>query len=156
MNAGTRARSNGVEVRSAFSPRIRAWTPSITGARLSGAAAATGWNHILCALSGLTWYLQFFFYGMGTTQLGRLNQASWPLHMASIVLFATLWGRSILAIYRRPAAYFVLPFLVVFSLHAFTESVVLLPNDLVWLLFSACTVKLAAPDRPGPAIAPPP
>ncbi len=57
-----------------------------------GAAVRPGWNLFFCALAGVTWYLQFFFYGMGTTQLGRLNAASWPLHMASIILFATLWG----------------------------------------------------------------
>ena len=57
-----------------------------------GVPARPGWNLFFCALAGVTWYLQFFFYGMGTTQLGRLNAASWPLHMASIILFATLWG----------------------------------------------------------------
>jgi len=59
---------------------------------LEAHAAPARLNHLLCAAAGLTWYLQFFFYGMGTTQLGRLNAASWPLHMASIILFGTLWG----------------------------------------------------------------
>jgi L-rhamnose-H+ transport protein len=47
-----------------------------------------GW----CALAGVTWYLQFFFYGMGTTKMGSLEFSSWTLHMASIVLFGTAWG----------------------------------------------------------------
>ncbi len=49
-------------------------------------------NYLLCALAGLTWYLQFFFYGMGTTRMGRYDFSSWTLHMASIIIFSTLWG----------------------------------------------------------------
>jgi L-rhamnose-H+ transport protein len=36
--------------------------------------------------------LQYFFYTMGETQMGRYGFASWTLHMASIIIFATLWG----------------------------------------------------------------
>ncbi len=49
-------------------------------------------NYLRCALAGLTWYLQFFFYGMGTTRMGRYDFSSWTLHMASIIIFSTLWG----------------------------------------------------------------
>jgi len=49
-------------------------------------------NYIFCALAGLTWYLQFFFYGMGSTQMGKYDFSSWTLHMASIIIFSTLWG----------------------------------------------------------------
>jgi L-rhamnose-H+ transport protein len=49
-------------------------------------------NYLLCALAGTTWYLQFFFYGMGTTKMGRYDFSSWTLHMASIIIFSTLWG----------------------------------------------------------------
>lgn len=49
-------------------------------------------NYIFCAIAGVTWYLQFFFYGMGTTQMGRFEFSSWTLHMASIIIFSTLWG----------------------------------------------------------------
>jgi len=49
-------------------------------------------NYILCALAGVTWYLQFFFYGMGTTKMGKYDFSSWTLHMASIIAFSTLWG----------------------------------------------------------------
>ena len=49
-------------------------------------------NYLLCALAGTTWYLQFFFYSMGTTRMGRYDYASWTLHMASIIIFSTLWG----------------------------------------------------------------
>ena len=49
-------------------------------------------NYLLCSLAGLTWYLQFFFYSMGATQMGRYGFSSWTLHMASIIIFSTLWG----------------------------------------------------------------
>ena len=49
-------------------------------------------NLLLCALAGVTWYLQFFFYTMGETQMGRFGFSSWTLHMASIIIFSTLWG----------------------------------------------------------------
>ncbi len=29
---------------------------------------------------------------MGTTRMGKYDFASWTLHMASIIIFATLWG----------------------------------------------------------------
>lgn len=49
-------------------------------------------NYILSAVAGITWYLQFFFYGMGTTKMGKYDFSSWTLHMASIIIFSTLWG----------------------------------------------------------------
>lgn len=49
-------------------------------------------NYALCALAGTLWYLQFFFYTMGESQMGRFGFSSWTLHMASIILFSTLWG----------------------------------------------------------------
>ncbi|HEX3684175.1 MAG TPA: L-rhamnose/proton symporter RhaT [Bryobacteraceae bacterium] len=49
-------------------------------------------NYLLCALAGVTWYMQFFFYTMGETKMGAYTFSSWTLHMASIVIFSTLWG----------------------------------------------------------------
>jgi L-rhamnose-H+ transport protein len=49
-------------------------------------------NLLLCALAGVTWYFQFFFYTMGETQMGRFGFSSWTLHMASIIIFSTVWG----------------------------------------------------------------
>jgi L-rhamnose-H+ transport protein len=49
-------------------------------------------NYLLCALAGTTWYLQFFFYTMGESQMGRYGFSSWTLHMASIIIFSSLWG----------------------------------------------------------------
>jgi len=49
-------------------------------------------NYFFCALAGVTWYFQFFFYSMGETKMGAYTFSSWTLHMASIVIFSTLWG----------------------------------------------------------------
>jgi L-rhamnose-H+ transport protein len=49
-------------------------------------------NYLFCALGGTVWYMQFMFYGMGTTQMGRYDFSSWTIHMAFIIIFGTLWG----------------------------------------------------------------
>src|SRR5215469_14598442 len=49
-------------------------------------------NYLFCALAGTTWYFQFFFYTMGETQMGKYGFSSWTLHMASIIIFSSLWG----------------------------------------------------------------
>jgi len=48
-------------------------------------------NYIFSALAGTTWFLQFFFYGMGESRLGN-GASSWILHMAFIILIANIWG----------------------------------------------------------------
>ena len=73
--------------------------------------------------------------------LGYVGLALWAL------LFAQVWLRSIVSAYRRPAGYFALPFLVVYSLMTLTESVALIYNDFLWVMFVALGVKLAAPTR---------
>ncbi|NCO41865.1 MAG: L-rhamnose/proton symporter RhaT [Armatimonadetes bacterium CG_4_10_14_3_um_filter_66_18] len=49
-------------------------------------------NYVFSALAGVTWYLQFFFYSMGTTKMGRYDFSSWTIHMAFIIVFSNLWG----------------------------------------------------------------
>lgn len=49
-------------------------------------------NYTFSAVAGVIWYLQFFFYSMGETEMGKYVFASWTLHMASIIIFSTLWG----------------------------------------------------------------
>jgi len=49
-------------------------------------------NYLFSALAGVTWYMQFFFYTMGETQMGDYKFSSWTLHMASIIIFSSLWG----------------------------------------------------------------
>jgi L-rhamnose-H+ transport protein len=48
-------------------------------------------NYVFAAMAGTTWFLQFFFYGMGETKLGN-GASSWILHMASIIIVSNLWG----------------------------------------------------------------
>jgi L-rhamnose-H+ transport protein len=48
-------------------------------------------NYTFAALAGTTWFLQFFFYGMGESKLGN-GASSWILHMAFIILISNMWG----------------------------------------------------------------
>ena len=48
-------------------------------------------NYLFSAVAGATWFLQFFFYGMGESKLGN-GASSWILHMAFIILIANGWG----------------------------------------------------------------
>ncbi len=61
-------------------------------AKLEGHKSPLLSNYLFCALAGFTWYLQFFFYGMGSTKMGAFEFSSWTLHMAAIIIFSTLWG----------------------------------------------------------------
>lgn len=67
-------------------------TKDFFSSQLQGEKISLSVNYLLCALAGLTWYLQFFFYGMGATKMGKFGFSSWTLHMASIIIFSTLWG----------------------------------------------------------------
>ncbi len=54
-------------------------------------------NYFFSALAGTTWYFQFFFYSMGHVRMGGSDPkgfgfASWTIHMASIIIFSTIWG----------------------------------------------------------------
>jgi L-rhamnose-H+ transport protein len=48
-------------------------------------------NYLFAALAGTTWFLQFFFYGMGESKLGN-GASSWILHMAFVILISSMWG----------------------------------------------------------------
>lgn len=48
-------------------------------------------NYLFAALAGITWFMQFFFYGMGESKLGN-GASSWILHMSMIILTSNLWG----------------------------------------------------------------
>ncbi|MEA3426334.1 MAG: L-rhamnose/proton symporter RhaT [Bacteroidota bacterium] len=48
-------------------------------------------NYFFSALAGTTWFLQFFFYGMGESKMGN-GASSWILHMSFIILVANMWG----------------------------------------------------------------
>ena len=72
------------------------WTTALilknkTGGDFTDKKAPLLSNYLFCALAGTTWFLQFFFYGMGETKIGN-GASSWTLHMATIILTANLWG----------------------------------------------------------------
>lgn len=48
-------------------------------------------NYLFSIIAGTTWFLQFFFYGMGESKLGN-GASSWILHMATIIITSNLWG----------------------------------------------------------------
>jgi L-rhamnose-H+ transport protein len=56
------------------------------------ATVPLGVNYLLCAIAGVAWYLQFFFYTIGESQMGQYKFSSWSIHMASIIIFSTLLG----------------------------------------------------------------
>ncbi len=71
-----------------------AGSPPATGPASSGANSNVPMlsNYLFSALAGVTWYLQFFFYTMGESQMGEYKFSSWTIHMASIIIFSSLWG----------------------------------------------------------------
>lgn len=70
-----------------FQPNVQPKLPSSTNS-----PASSGINLFWCALAGVLWYFQFFFYVMGESQMGEYGFSSWTLHMASIIIFSSLWG----------------------------------------------------------------
>lgn len=72
-------------------------------------------NYALSALTGLMWYSQFFFYGLGHTRMGDFGFTSWAIHMIMLVLFSALAGLALkewVGSSRRTAAALVAAILV--------------------------------------------
>ncbi|MEO6136564.1 MAG: L-rhamnose/proton symporter RhaT [Ginsengibacter sp.] len=55
-------------------------------------SSALSLNYILAIITGLLWYLQFFFYGLGHTRMGTYEFSSWGIHMIMLVLFSSVVG----------------------------------------------------------------
>ncbi|MEQ8472857.1 MAG: L-rhamnose/proton symporter RhaT [Marinoscillum sp.] len=49
-------------------------------------------NYLLSILTGVLWYSQFFFYGLGHTRMGDYKFSSWAIHMIMLVLFSAVAG----------------------------------------------------------------
>ncbi len=49
-------------------------------------------NYSMAILTGLLWYGQFFFYGLGHVRMGNYKFSSWAIHMVMLVLFSTVAG----------------------------------------------------------------
>jgi L-rhamnose-H+ transport protein len=51
-----------------------------------------GMNYLMSILTGLLWYGQFFFYGLGHVRMGTYKFTSWAIHMIMLVLFSAIAG----------------------------------------------------------------
>ena len=49
-------------------------------------------NFFLAVLTGILWYTQFFFYGLGHNHMGTYKFTSWAIHMIMLVLISALIG----------------------------------------------------------------
>ena len=47
-------------------------------------------NFAMAALTGLLWYMQFFFYNLGHVRMGEYKFTSWAIHMIMLVLASNL------------------------------------------------------------------
>ncbi|MBI2510391.1 MAG: rhamnose:proton symporter [Opitutae bacterium] len=52
-------------------------------------------NYALSLLTGLLWYLQFFFYGLGHVRMGDFKFSSWAIHMIILILLSCGFGVAI-------------------------------------------------------------
>jgi len=59
--------------------------------RIQSFESAFAFELYLSALAGTTWYFSSSSIPWAT-QMGRYKFSSWTLHMASIIIFSTLWG----------------------------------------------------------------
>jgi L-rhamnose-H+ transport protein len=48
--------------------------------------------YFFAAMAGVLAYSEFFWYGMGTTQMGKYDFSSWSIHLAFVIVFSTIWG----------------------------------------------------------------
>jgi L-rhamnose-H+ transport protein len=49
-------------------------------------------NYTMAILTGVLWYGQFFFYGLGTVRMGKYEFTSWAIHMVLLVLLSAVAG----------------------------------------------------------------
>ena len=57
------------------------------------AKGASLWtNYLFCAIAGITGFMEFMFYGMGTTKMGKHDFVSFSIHLAFVIVFSTMWG----------------------------------------------------------------
>lgn len=61
-------------------------------AAATGGKAVLSLNYILAIITGVLWYTQFFFYGLGHVRMGAYKFTSWAIHMIMLVLISTLIG----------------------------------------------------------------
>ncbi len=75
-------------------------------------------NYLLAMAAGFIWYTGFFFYGMGTTKMGKYDFSSWSIHLAFVIVFSTICGLLALewkGVSRRTMAWVVAAILILIS-----------------------------------------
>lgn len=60
-----------------------------------GAGISLVRNYAFALLTGLLWYLQFFFYGLGHVRMGDFKFSSWAIHMIILILLSAGFGVAI-------------------------------------------------------------
>jgi len=58
----------------------------------AGSGKALKVNYLMSVFTGIFWYGQFFFYGLGHIRLGRYEFSSWAIHMIMLVFFSSMVG----------------------------------------------------------------
>lgn len=58
----------------------------------SGVKSTLTLNYLMAAITGIFWYGQFFFYGLGHVRLGKFEFSSWAIHMILLVFFSSVVG----------------------------------------------------------------
>ncbi len=49
-------------------------------------------NYILCAFASFLWFINYIFFGMGTSKLGEFTFVAWGILMSLTIVCATVWG----------------------------------------------------------------
>lgn len=62
------------------------------GMNASGNRSSLIRNYLLAIITGMLWYTQFFFYGLGHNQMGTYKFTSWAIHMIMLVLISSVIG----------------------------------------------------------------
>ncbi|HMD00918.1 MAG TPA: L-rhamnose/proton symporter RhaT, partial [Ferruginibacter sp.] len=62
------------------------------GEYVSSGGPGLGLNYMMSVLTGVLWYGQFFFYGLGHVRMGSYKFTSWAIHMIMLVLLSSVTG----------------------------------------------------------------
>ena len=49
-------------------------------------------NYLFSILAGVIAYMEYLFYGMGITKMGKNDYVSFSIHLAFVIIFSTMWG----------------------------------------------------------------
>ena len=49
-------------------------------------------NYAMCAFASFLWFINYIFYGMGTSKLGEFTFVAWGILMSLTIVCATVWG----------------------------------------------------------------